>query len=81
MECLIRDLRKDLNAPNMPAVIGVMGIGGVNDRGQHRELSAGAGRDCGKPEFKGNVIAFETGKYWDHELAALSRRPPRSISR
>jgi hypothetical protein len=24
-----------------------------------------------KPEFKGNVIAVQTGKYWDHKLAAL----------
>jgi len=24
-----------------------------------------------KPEFKGNVIAAETGKFWDHELGAL----------
>jgi hypothetical protein len=23
------------------------------------------------PEFKGNVVAVQTGKYWDHELEAL----------
>ena len=28
LACLIRDLRKDLNAPNMPFVTGVIGVGG-----------------------------------------------------
>lgn len=28
---LIRDVRKDLNAPKLPFVIGVMGIGGVKE--------------------------------------------------
>jgi hypothetical protein len=27
-----------------------------------------------KPEFKGNVIAVETGKYWDHDLSALVQK-------
>jgi hypothetical protein len=27
-----------------------------------------------KPEFKGNVFAVETGKYWDHKLAALATK-------
>jgi hypothetical protein len=71
MECLIRDLRKDLNAPNMPAVIGVMGIGGVNAEGNIGRFQQAQAAIAEKPEFKGNVIAFETGKYWDHELAAL----------
>lgn len=71
MECLIRDLRKDLNAPNMPAVIGVIGIGGVNEKGNIGRLQQAQLAVAEKPEFKGNVIAFESGKYWDHELAAL----------
>lgn len=29
LACLIRDLRKDISAPDMPVVIGVMGIGGM----------------------------------------------------
>jgi alpha-galactosidase len=71
MECLIRDIRKDLNAPNMPAVIGVMGIGGVNAEGNIGIFQKAQLATAEKPEFKGNVIAVQTGKYWDLELAAL----------
>lgn len=74
LECLIRDVRKDLNAPNMPAVIGVMGIGGVNVEGNIGNFQRAQLAIAEKPEFKGNVIAVETGKYWDHELAALTAK-------
>jgi hypothetical protein len=74
LENLIRDVRKDLNAPNMPAVIGVMGIGGVNAEGNIGNFQKAQAAVAEKPEFKGNVIAVETGKYWDHELAALAAK-------
>lgn len=74
MEHLIRDLRKDLNAPKMPAIIGVIGIGGVNEKGNIGRLQQAQLAVAEKPEFKGNVIAVETGKYWDHELAALVQK-------
>jgi hypothetical protein len=71
LEQLIKDLRKDLNAPNLPAVIGVMGIGGVQKEGYMGYFQQAQAAVAEKPEFKGNVIAVQTGKYWDHELAAL----------
>lgn len=74
LENLIRDVRKDLNAPNMPAVIGVMGIGGVNAEGNIGNFQKAQSAIAEKPEFKGNVIAVETGKYWDHKLAALATK-------
>lgn len=74
LENLIRDVRKDLNAPNMPAVIGVMGIGGVNAEGNIGNFQKAQMAVAEKPEFKGNVIAVETGKYWDHELAAVAAK-------
>jgi hypothetical protein len=74
LEHLIRDVRKDLNAPNMPAVIGVMGIGGENAEGNIGNFQQAQAAVAQKPEFKGNVIAVQTGKYWDHELAALSAK-------
>ena len=74
MEHLIRDVRKDLNAPKMPAIIGVIGIGGVNEPGNIGRLQQAQMAVAQKPEFKGNVIAVETGKYWDHELAALVQK-------
>ena len=32
LRCLIRDFRKDLSAPELPFVIGVMGVGGPNQK-------------------------------------------------
>lgn len=75
LEHLIRDVRKDLNAPKMPAVIGVMGIGGIQGpdttMGLFQQAQAAI---AGNPEFKGNVAALQTGKFWDAELAELSSR-------
>jgi hypothetical protein len=72
LENLILDVRKDLNAPNMPAVIGVMGIGGENMEGYIGNFRKAQAAVAEKPEFKGNVIAVQTGKFWDHNLAALA---------
>jgi hypothetical protein len=76
LEHLIRDVRKDLNAPKMPAVIGVMGIGGIQDPkapgiGRFQAAQAAV---ADKPEFKGNAVALHTGKFWDHQLADLAKR-------
>jgi len=73
LEHLIRDIRKDLNAPKMPAVIGVLGVGGVDEppstnRGYFQRAQAAIGE---KPEFKDTVAVVHTGKYWDHKLDAL----------
>ena len=35
----IRDVRKDLSAPNMPVVIGVMGVDGIQDKPNDFRLS------------------------------------------
>lgn len=63
----IRDVRKDLSAPKMPFVIGVLGVGGESDNEIFRKAMA-APADL--PEFKGNVVAVETAPFWDHDIAA-----------
>jgi hypothetical protein len=63
----IRDVRKDLSAPKMPFVIGVLGVDGENDNEVFRKAMA-APADL--PEFKGNVVAVETAPFWDHAIAA-----------
>lgn len=74
LENLIRDVRKDLNAPGMPAVIGVMGIGGLNMEGNIGRFQQAQDAVAEKPEFNGNVIAVQTGEYRDHDLAALAAK-------
>jgi len=71
MADFIRDTRKDLNAPGMPFVIGVMGVGGVDNPKQQdfREAMAAPTR---MPEFKGNVAAVQTSRYWADELGVIA---------
>jgi hypothetical protein len=76
LEHFIRDVRKDLNVPKMPFVIGVMGVDGIDDpptcfRGHFQQAMAAP---AANPEFKGTVAAVHLGKYWDHELAALVKK-------
>jgi alpha-galactosidase len=68
MACFIRDVRKDFSVPDMPFVIGVMGLGGNTDGAFQKAQAAPAEWD----EFKGNVAAVFTGKYWDHEMEKLN---------
>jgi len=66
----IRDVRKDLRAPELPFVIGVLGIGGKTDG----PFQKGQAAPAEMPELKGNVVAVLTGDYWDHKLAELDTR-------
>lgn len=71
----IRDVRKDLDAPKMPFVIGVMGVGGLKDDSVdmlafRRAMAAPAT----VLEFKGNVTAVETAPFWSDELGAIDEK-------
>ncbi len=61
----IRDVRKDLSAPKMPFVIGVLGVGGMGDHQVFRKAMAAP---ADRPEFRGNVVAVETAPFWDHAI-------------
>ena len=62
----IRDVRKDLSAPKMPFVIGVLGVDGYKHEAFRQAMAAPADM----PEFKGNVIAVDTAPFWDENIAA-----------
>ena len=79
----IRDVRKDLNAPKLPFVIGVMGAGGpIAKYGPeqkryadiHGEFRKAMAAPANLPEFRGNVTAVRTENYWDGELSELVER-------
>ena len=63
----IRDVRKDLSAPKMPFVIGVLGVDGETKNVNFRKAMAAP---AAMPEFKGNVVAVETAPFWDDTIAA-----------
>ena len=83
MAHFIRDVRRDLNVPKLPFVIGVMGIGGpTKDYGPeerryqtvHQNFRDAMAAPAQLPEFKGNVTALLTEKYWDRELTAAKAK-------
>ncbi|MBX3398967.1 MAG: hypothetical protein KF873_09515 [Gemmataceae bacterium] len=75
----IRDVRKDLSAPKLPFVIGVMGIDGVQkgSKAPMAHFREAQRKPTTLPEFKGNVIAVETAPFWDDELDALKEKMDR----
>jgi hypothetical protein len=62
----IRDVRKDLSAPKMPFVIGVLGVEGDKNVDFRKAMAAPAAM----PEFKGNVVAVDTAPFWDKNIEA-----------
>jgi alpha-galactosidase len=83
MAHFIRDVRKDLNAPKLPFVIGVLGVGGPTAeygpdqqryKATHQNFRDAMAAPAQLPEFKGNVAAVRTEKYWDRELTAAKAK-------
>ncbi len=68
----IRDVRNDLNAPQMPFVIGVLGVGGAKANPQTIEFRKAMAAPAALPEFRGNVIAVETSPFWSEELGEIA---------
>ena len=62
----IRDVRKDLSAPKMPFIIGVLGVDGEKNVNFRNAMAAPAAM----PEFKGNVVAVDTAPFWDRVIEA-----------
>ena len=71
---LIRDVRKDLKAPKMPFVIGVLGVDGLNANANILSFRKAMAAPASMPEFKGNVAAVETAPFWSEELAAIDAK-------
>jgi alpha-galactosidase len=83
MAHFIRDVRKDLGKPELPFVIGVLGVGGPTSeygpdeqryKSTHENFRNAMAAPASLPEFKGNVTAVLTEKYWDKELTAAQAK-------
>ena len=70
----IRDVRKDLGAPKMPFVIGVMGVGGLKAGAETVEFRKAMATPASLPELQGNVIAVPTAPFWSEELGAIDKK-------
>lgn len=83
MAHFIRDVRRDLNVPKLPFVIGVLGVGGPTAeygpdqqryKATHQNFRDAMAAPARLPEFKGNVAAVLAEKYWDRELTAAKAK-------
>ncbi|MBN2137195.1 MAG: hypothetical protein JW720_05265 [Sedimentisphaerales bacterium] len=76
MAQFIRDVRKDLSAPKMPFVIGVLGVGGIaqDDKSAMAVFRQAQAAPASLPEFRGSVTAVPTAPFWDSRLDELHRR-------
>lgn len=81
MADLIRDVRKDLAAPKMPFVIGVLGVGGPigedyspRYKVTHQNFRDAMAAPASMVEFQDNVAAVRTELYWDQPLAAIEAK-------
>lgn len=68
----IRDVRRDLKAPQMPFVIGVMGVDGANPGADVAAFRVAMARPAELPEFRDNVFAVQTAPFWDEKLGGIS---------
>ena len=66
LAALIKDVRKDLKAPNLPVVIGELGAGGK--RGDFQKAQAAT---ADLPEFKGNVAFVKTVEFWEPDVEEM----------
>ena len=83
MAHFIRDFRSEMKAPELPFVIGVMGVGGPTAKysksqqrykATHQGFRDAMARPAEIKELQGNVVAVLTENCWDMELDALVRR-------
>ncbi|MFN5960863.1 MAG: sialate O-acetylesterase [Verrucomicrobiota bacterium] len=79
----IRDVRRDLAAPELPFVIGVLGVGGPTEaygkdqlryKPTHDNFRKAMAAPASLPEFKGTVAAVRTEQFWDMDLSAAKTR-------
>jgi len=66
---LIKDVRKDLKAANLPVVIGELGTGGK--RGDFQLAQAAVAK---LPEFKGSVTFVKTCEFWEPDVEELVKK-------
>ncbi|MBA4018456.1 MAG: hypothetical protein C0483_14915 [Pirellula sp.] len=71
---LIRDVRKDLQAPQLPVVIGVMGVEGANPNEHIAAFRQAMAAPAALPEFQGSVVAVPTAPFWDEALGAIDAK-------
>lgn len=71
---LIRDVRTDLKTPQLPVVVGQMGVDGLNPNDGIKRFKAAEAAVMDIPEFQGNVALVKTDQFWDTEADAVFKK-------
>lgn len=70
----IRDARADLNAPNLPFIIGQLGVETTPKDPLHAVFKTRQAAVARLPEFAGNVKLVDTDIFWDHEAYEVYKK-------
>ncbi len=70
----IRDVRKDLQSPKLPFVIGQMGVDGATPSAGVKVFKDAQAKVMEVPEFKGNVALVKTDAFWDTDAEAVFKK-------
>lgn len=73
----IRDLRRDLGKPELPVVIGQLGVGGPLEEGQEPKKQAFKDAQAAAAEleeWQGTVALVRTDQFWDWEADRVFRK-------
>jgi alpha-galactosidase len=74
MAHFIRDVRSDLKSPNLPIVIGQMGVDGANPNDHIKKFKEAEAGVLDDPAFKGNVVLVKTDVFWDTQADAVFKK-------
>lgn len=73
MADFVRDVRKDLASPEMPFVIGVMGVGGGNANPSNQAFREAMAATASITSMQ-NVSAVPTATFWDEALGSIDAK-------
>jgi Carbohydrate esterase, sialic acid-specific acetylesterase len=68
---LVQDLRAELKAPNLPVVVGELGVGGEKADQNMLDFRAAQAKIAKRPELKGTIGYVCTAPFWYPELDEL----------
>jgi hypothetical protein len=74
LEHFIRDVRRDLKAPNLPVVVAQMGVDGDHADKKIRKFKEAQLAGTQAAEFQGNVALVKTDAFWDTDAEAVFKK-------
>lgn len=78
---LVQDLRAEFKVPNLPVVMGELGVGGEKADQNMMDFRADQAKIAKRPELKGTIGYVRTAPFWYSELDELPRKMEAEESR